>query len=74
MTPYQEMEKSREDIKSKLKSIKMPENKETNVCFLIGNDLKVSGTTVRNYLRGNIKDGFLATAIYKQFQKLKPIK
>lgn len=58
-------------IKEKLTAIDLPEGSGTNTCWAVAGSLGVTGQTVKNYLEGNIKDGFLAEAIYKEFKRLK---
>ena len=74
MGTYEFYLKQKEEIKSKLSKVKLAAREETRACWLVGNLLKVSGTTVKNYLDGKISDGYLAEAIYKEFKKLKLIK
>jgi hypothetical protein len=63
--------KRRLDIIKKLQSVILPtDGSATLVCWRVGNDLEVSGTTVRNYIQGDVKDGYLAEAIYSEFQRL----
>jgi hypothetical protein len=63
--------KRRNEIVKKLQSVSIPNDGSiTSICWKIGNDLDVSGTTVRNYVQGDVKDGYLAEAIYSEFQRL----
>lgn len=65
------LERHRE-IKTKLKSIILPEGKENNICDGVAYCLRVSPATIKNYLTGKvIGDGYLAEAIYKEFKRLK---
>jgi len=58
-------------IRSKLAKIKFPDNKETTICWAVGMSLNISGVTIKNYLKGNIKDGYLAESIYNELKRLK---
>jgi len=40
-------------------------------CTNVGRLLEISPQTVYNYITGNIKDGYLAEAILKEFKRLK---
>jgi len=61
-------------IKEKLSSIKFPKDSETRYCWSVGASLNVSGVTVKNYIKGDVKDGYLAEAIYTCFKKIKMTK
>jgi|GEM_PF-4991697 predicted transcriptional regulator len=74
MTSYEMFKKEKEDIKKKLSTVVLQEGQETSLCWQVATALKISGTTVNNYLRGNVSDGFMAEAIYREFKKLKCIK
>ena len=63
--------KKKDDITKKLKSIKFDKNETTRQLWAIGNALKISGTSVDNYVKGRIKDGYMAEAIYSEYLKLK---
>lgn len=72
MTTLETLNKKRTDIKQKLSSIILPQDgTETQLCWNVGTALKVSGPTVKNYINGGIKDGYLAEAIYAEFKRLK---
>ena len=43
----------------------------TRQLWAIGNALKISGTSVDNYIKGRIKDGYMAEAIYSEYLKMK---
>ena len=59
-------------IKAKLKTITLPtDGSATQMCWHIGTTLNVSGPTVKNYICGDIKDGYLGEAIYTEFKRLK---
>lgn len=67
----------RSGIKSKLKSTadkKIGKGQMVIVCAELGKNLNLSGQTVYNYIRGEIKDGYLAEAILKELRLYKPIK
>lgn len=75
MTALQAYKKEHFDLFAKIKSIKLPiDGTATSVCWEIGNLLGVTGPTIKNYLNGGIKDGFLGLAIYKEFRRLKMVK
>lgn len=67
----EEFDLRHKQIKEKLTSIELPEGTGTNICWAVAGSLKITGQTVKNYLVGNIKDGYLAEAIYKEFKRLK---
>ena len=72
MTTCETFNKRHADIKTKLKGLKLPtDGTLTQLCWNIGTSLKISGPTVKNYLNGDIKDGFLAEAIYAEFRRLR---
>ncbi len=71
MTAFQEMEAKRKAVKHLLSTAQFPSDKETILCWTIGHGLGVTGVTVKNYLRGKIKDGYLADAIYSEIKRLK---
>jgi hypothetical protein len=71
MNSYEAFKKQKEDIKKKLSTVILEEGQETSLCWQVATALKVSGTTVSNYLRGNVSDGYMAEAIYREFKKLK---
>lgn len=71
MTVLEEMEQKKFSIKNKLMLINksLPKGKETILCWSVGNELNISGQTVKNYLDGTTSgDGFLAEAIIKEFR------
>ena len=68
---YEKLKTRKEEIRKKLSSIVLKPGIETSSCWVVGNTLKVSGTTIKNYLSGKIADGYLAEAIYSEFQKQK---
>lgn len=67
----EEFDLRHKSIKEKLASIVLPEQTGTSLCGGVGYSLNITGQTVKNYLNGDIKDGFLAEAIYKEFKRLK---
>lgn len=71
MTPNEKLEKRKDEIRGKLFSVDIPRRQETSMCWEIGSSLGVTGTTVQNYLKGKIADGFMAEAIYDEFVKYK---
>jgi hypothetical protein len=73
MTPLEILEERKNQVKGKLFSIVIPNRQETSICWAIGKSLGVTGTTVQNYLRGKVKDGYLAEAIYEEFLKIKMV-
>jgi hypothetical protein len=71
MGSYEMYLKRKDDIKKKLKSIKFDRMESTRQMWAIGNALKISGTSVDNYVKGRIKDGYMAEAIYSEYLKMK---
>ena len=71
MGNYEMYLKKKEDIKKKLKTIKFDRMESTRQMWAIGNALKISGTSVDNYIKGRIKDGYMAEAIYSEYLKIK---
>lgn len=67
----EEFDTRHKEIKAKLMAIELPDTNVTNVLAGIGVSLNITGQTVKNYLNGDIKDGYLAEAIYKEFKRLK---
>ena len=63
-----------EEIRKKLRTVELPENLNIETCFTIGKTLGKSGNTVRNYLHGNVADGYLAEAIYDECKRLKYVR
>ena len=75
MTVLETFTDKHKQIKEKLKSIVLPiDGSATQICWNIGTNLNVSGTTVKNYLCGEVKDGYLAEAIYSEFKRIKKLK
>lgn len=70
MTSIEKLENRKDEIRGKLFSIVIPRGQETSICWSIGKNLGITGTTVQNYLRGRIGDGYLAEAIYNEFVKI----
>lgn len=62
------------EIAKKLKSVIFPEGKMESLCWVIGAQFDVTGQTVKNYINGNIKDGFLAESIYDECVRLGYVK
>lgn len=73
MNSKERLEYRIEEIKGKLFSVKIPKRKESSICWEIGRNLGVTGTTIQNYLKGRIGDGYLAEAIYDEFEKLEMV-
>ncbi len=74
MTALEILDKKREDMKEKMKTVILPtDGSATRICWAIANNLNISGPTVTNYVNGDIKDGFLAEAIYIEFKRLKMV-
>ncbi len=71
MGNYEMYLKKKEDIQKKLKTIKFDRMEATRQLWTIGNALKISGTSVDNYIKGRIKDGYMAEAIYSEYLKMK---
>jgi predicted transcriptional regulator len=71
MTPKEKLEKRKDEIRGKLFSVQIPRRQETSICWEIGKSLGITGTTIQNYLRGRIGDGYMAEAIYNEFVKHK---
>ena len=68
MTILKEYKDRHEAVKKQLLAIKV----EGSInCERIGYNLEVSGQTVRNYLNGSIKDGYLAESILKAAKQIK---
>lgn len=72
MTAVETYNQKHETIKEKMASVSLPtDGTATQVCWSIGAALDISGTTVKNYAEGEIKDGYLAEAIFAEFKRLK---
>jgi hypothetical protein len=71
MGNYEVYVKRKQDIKKKLQSIKFEHKEITRQLWAIGNALNISGTSVDNYMKGRIKDGYMAEAIYSEYLKIK---
>jgi len=71
MTSFETMEMKRNVVKLKLSKVVFPNDKETSYCWMVGADLGITGVTVKNYLKGYIKDGYLAEAILNECKRLK---
>lgn len=66
-----ELNKKRAEIIGKLNRIRLPKDgNATSLCWTVGTALNISGPTVKNYLNGDVKDGYLAEAIYSEFVRL----
>lgn len=68
MTTKEKLDIKRQEIKDKLNKISLPNGTATNICWEIGQELGITGTTVLYYIGGNIKDGYLAEAILEEFK------
>ena len=58
-------------IKVLLSKVEIPDGMATQILWNIGANLGVTGPTVKNYISGNIKDGYLAEAIYNECKRLR---
>ena len=67
-TPLQTYIIKKSEIIKKLMLIELPENKQVETCMEVGKKLGKSYNTIRNYLAGNVKDGYLGEAILQQFE------
>lgn len=67
-TPLQQYTQKKKDLIKKLSQIKLPEDKQVETCMEVGKKLGKSYNTIRNYLNGSVKDGFLGEAIVAQFE------
>lgn len=73
MTALEDYNKAIEDISAKLKTVALPPN-QSYALWSVAESLNISGTTVKNYLSGKVKNGYMAEAIYKEFKRLKMVK
>jgi predicted transcriptional regulator len=74
MPVLEDFKTAHEAIKEKLKTVVLPDGIETKTLKEIADSLDITAPTVKNYLNGDIKDGYLAEAIYSEFKRLKMVK
>jgi hypothetical protein len=74
MNNIEMLEQQREEIRKKLAKVDLSNIKKSSTCWTVGTNLRITGVTVENYLRGRISDGYLAEAIYREFETLGFIK
>lgn len=73
MNHIDSLKERKKDLAKQLRKIRLPDSKESVTCWLVGSKLGCSGVTVKNYLSGNVADGYLGEAIVKVFEDLKNI-
>lgn len=73
-TPLNDFNDRHLQIKNKLATVELTPGSETKVCWDIGRDLNITGPTVKNYIEGKIKDGYLAESIFSLCKLLKLVK
>ena len=75
MTRNNRIKRKRKEIKDKLQKVTLPDNgTQSQLLWSIGTTLNVSGPTIGNYIKGNVKDYYLAEAILAEFKKLKMVR
>lgn len=74
LTPLEEYNNKLQDAKDKLSRVVLPKKSQSAICWEVGASLDITGITVSNYLKGTIRDGFLAIAIYNEFKRRKMLK
>lgn len=61
----------KEKLAKELSKVQLPTGKESISCWAVGNQLQISGVSVKNYLNGKIGDGYLGEEILSAFKKMK---
>ena len=69
MNHLKKVTKRKEELASKLLQVNMPNRKQSEILWEVGSKLGVTGTTVKNYLIGNIADGYLGEEILDIFKE-----
>ena len=64
----------KKDIANKLSKVILVQGEETRTLWEVAFELKISGTTVKNYLQGKIGCGYMAEAILEEFKKRNLVK
>lgn len=70
MNHLESLKERKSKLAKELKKLKLPDNKESITCWLIGSKLGCSGVTVKNYLSGSVADGYLGEAILEVHKDL----
>lgn len=60
----------KEKLAKELSKVQLPTGKESISCWAVGNQLQISGVSVKNYLNGKIGDGYLGEEILTAFKKM----
>jgi len=71
MKHLENLKERKNKLAKELRKIKLPDNKESVTCWLVGSKLGCSGVTIKNYLSGSVADGYLGEAIIEVFKDLK---
>lgn len=66
--------KRKEEVKEKMKRIIIPNENATYFFVQLGAALGCSGVTIKNYIYGQVKDGFFAETIIEHCKKIKAYK
>lgn len=74
LTPLETLKSRRNEICRQLSKVELPKSIGTESCMKVGQILDITGVTVMNYLKGNVRDGYLAEAILKEFKAMKMVK
>jgi len=71
MNHLENLKERRKELAKQLKKVKLPNTKESITCWEVGSVLGCSGVTIKNYLSGNVADGYLGEAIVEVFKEKK---
>jgi hypothetical protein len=73
MSNLENLKERKKSLAKQLRKVKLPDTKESVTCWLVGSKLGCSGVTIKNYLSGNVADGYLGEAILEVFEELNDI-
>lgn len=69
MNNKEKLQKRKDELASKLLQVKLPRRMESVHCNDVGVRLGITGVSVKNYLSGRIKDGYLGEEILSIFKE-----
>lgn len=69
MNNKEKLQRRKDELASKLLQVKLPRRMESVHCNDVGVRLGITGVSVKNYLSGKIKDGYLGEEILSIFEE-----
>ena len=73
LTPHEILNRRRTETFGKLRAIAKQKTEKGGITLAyvsVGSKLKITSQTVYNYVQGKGKDGYMAEALIKEFEKL----